>query len=342
MKLVLLGLLLLLVPPAAVICAVTFLHPPAEAGMGESFQLPPGLPVSISAGGAVHLGEVPVGEAVTWFFEISNIGAEPVSFDEPQTNCTCLEAQIGVRLLAPNESTQVRMVHSPNRIGNSESAANLVVHWSGGSSNIPLRVQSSGTVVPKQLSLTPEIVDLGDIRSQNSAHFALRLNSGDCPSKCSDLTFDFGEPTSWECDPADEGMVTLSYEGLGELPYGAFSIPIRARNDNCSEEEAEVVLVGRKLPEGAVDWPGCFVLLAEGGRSSKALRFPGVTITGIDVSGSDKIEASIANTGYGDTVSLVLKGASALVDVAIVSLATSVGEIQIRVVASDGEERIDE
>lgn len=342
MKFVLLGILLILVPPSAVICGVTFLHPPAELGKDLSPQLPPGLPLSISAGGAVHLGEVPVGEAVTWFFEISNIGDEPVSFDEPKTNCTCLEAQIGARLLAPDESTQVRMVHSPNRIGDSASTANVIVHWSGGSSNIPLRVQSSGTVVPKQLSLNPEIVDIGDIRSQTSAHFSLQLNSGDCPIKCSDLVFDFGDRTSWECDSADEGMVTVLYEGLGELPFGAFSLPIRARSVNCSEGEAEVVLVGRKLPEGAVDWPGCFVLLEEGGRSSKTLRFPGVTITGIGVSGSDKIEASIANTGNSDTVSLLMKGASVLVDVAIVSLATSVGEIQVRVVASDSEVRLDE
>lgn len=340
MKALLFGICLTLVPPFATAAFV---------GLGsdrpEEPQAPePGgdAPVSVSLGGDVHLGEVPLGEAVTWFFELVNTTDEVVSFEEPKTNCTCLEAEIADRALEPGERTHVRMVHSPNRIGESVSTANVLVQWNGGSRLLPLRIRTLGTERPRHLSLTPEVVDLGDIRGQTSAHFSLRLRPGVCATTCSDLVFDRADALTLECDREEPTRATLLLEGLGELPLGAFSIPLRAHCRDDETEEAELVLVGRKLPDGATDWPGCFVLLTEGARSSERLRFPDVVIRGVELAGSERISASLHPGGARDTIELTLTGPPALVEVTTVSLDTSVGEIRVRAVASDTDEQLGE
>jgi len=127
----------------------------------------------------LHFGEIFQGEKVEYVFPFRNSGNAPLLIERVKSSCGCTAALVSASELSPGAGGEVRAVFDSARFAG-EVQKSIYLY-----SNDPLQPMVQFSLrgsIRQELTLTPPLVDLGELRAGASKEVRLVLaNQGDEP-----------------------------------------------------------------------------------------------------------------------------------------------------------------
>lgn len=127
----------------------------------------------------LHFGEIFQGEKVEYVFPIRNSGNAPLLIERIRSSCGCTAALVSASELAPGAGGEVRAVFDSARFAGEVQKSIYLYSNDPGQPMVQFTLRGA---IRQELTLTPPLVDLGEIKAGAARELRLVLaNQGDEP-----------------------------------------------------------------------------------------------------------------------------------------------------------------